>query len=1196
MTIQNMFADDINRKINGVIKVDQDDESTEQELNEYVITRELKRHFITFFNYYDDAFEHPTNDIGVWISGFFGSGKSHFLKMLSYILENKTINGISTVERFRKKFADDPATFMLIDKATKYKAQTILFNIDIEGFSNKDKTAVLRVFAKMFYKHLGFLGEDLKVAKLEQFITKQGKAEEFQRVFKEKNGSSWKETRNACSFFEDDVVATLIEVLGMSEASARDWFNGTETAEISIAQLVSEIKEYVDSKPDNFRLLFMVDEVGQYIGTDTNLLLNLQSLVEKVGSECGGKVWIVCTGQEAIDEIIKVRMDEFSRIQARFKIRLSLSSSAVDEVIQKRLLTKTPEAAKVLQSVYAQNDYVMKNLFSFTDSRLDIKGYSGESQFVMDYPFVPYQFILIQKIFSEIRKHGAAGKHYSGAERSMLDGFQIVAKSIQDRDEHAIAPLYPFYDSIHSFLDGSIRRVIERCQKAADNGNGIEDYDVNVLKLLYLIRYIDDVKANLDNIAILMADDIRTDKIELRGKVQKSLDRLKSQNYIDQRGDAYVFLTDEEQDIARTISNTFVDTAKIVERIGQMIFGNIYTTKKYRYGKYDFPFDEMVDSTAIGATTGGMCLRFLTVAADAEDKQKLRLMTESKGCAIVVLADTPYYESLENAMKIRKYVKQRNVNQMAKSVQDIIRDQQDEAEKYDTVALGMLADSIIHGIFYVDGEKLELKVGSIATPKRDEKDSEEKYHNKIEAAKAKNIIDQALEYLVAHVYSELDLITKNAETDADVFDILTGANPQMGGMEDNRDAAAKIEEYLEVQHMKRLPTSMDDIQSRYQAIPYGWREIDIAAVVALLIYKQKVTIKYGGTTIHSGNPKLPDMLRKKSERGKTMISIKQSPSTQKMKAAKNIMREYFDRMDVPDDEESLVKLIIDKFTEQKAHYTELNQRYEGHKYPERDKVISAIQLMDDVLSQQKDNIALVNRLVQDEDKLMDSKEDLQLVEGFFKNQVAVFDAAVKLEADLHNDLSYLQRDEETNNALNQIRLITVVHGSDCQVYKRIPELNGLMNTVRAGHDKLLEAKREKLLEIVCQCMSEIHTAAGLDTQCRNIISSADNYFNQKKSEIAEKKSLALLDALVTQMWSYKDDTLDRIGIAKKPVEATPPVTPPKPQPKKRIKNVYRQAIFKADTLESQADVDAYVERIHSYLTALLTDCDGIKLN
>lgn len=189
MRIQDMFVDDINRKINGVIKVDQEDTTTEQELNEYVITRELKKHFITFFNYYDDVFDAPTADIGVWISGFFGSGKSHFLKMLSYILENRTINGIPTVERFRKKFSDDPATFMLIDKATKAPTETILFNIDIEGFSNKDNTAVLKVFAKMFYNHLGFLGEDLKVAKLEQFIARQGKTEEFRRVFEEKNGA-----------------------------------------------------------------------------------------------------------------------------------------------------------------------------------------------------------------------------------------------------------------------------------------------------------------------------------------------------------------------------------------------------------------------------------------------------------------------------------------------------------------------------------------------------------------------------------------------------------------------------------------------------------------------------------------------------------------------------------------------------------------------------------------------------------------------------------------------------------------------------------------------------------------------------------------------------------------------------------------------------------------------------------------------
>jgi hypothetical protein len=105
---------------------------------------------------------------------------------------------------------------------------------------------------------------------------------------------------------------------------------------------MQDMKAYIAKKPKDFRLLFMIDEVGQYVGTDTDLLLNLHSLTEKIGSECDGKVWVVCTGQEAIDEIIKVRDDEFSRIQARFKTRLSLTSSSVDEVIQKRILKRKP--------------------------------------------------------------------------------------------------------------------------------------------------------------------------------------------------------------------------------------------------------------------------------------------------------------------------------------------------------------------------------------------------------------------------------------------------------------------------------------------------------------------------------------------------------------------------------------------------------------------------------------------------------------------------------------------------------------------------------------------------------------------------------------------------------------------------------------------------------------------------------------
>lgn len=1184
MMIRNMFADDINRKINGVIKVDQAaDDVIEQELNEYVITRELKKHFITFFNYYGDAFDQPTADMGVWISGFFGSGKSHFLKMLSYLLENKEVKGIRSVERFRKKFEDDPATFMLIDRATKGQTETILFNIDIEGFSNKDKTAVLRVFAKMFYNHLGFYGENLKVVMMERYIDQQGKTEEFRRVFEEKKGKPWLEMRRAFAFNGKFIIPTLMEVLDMSEDDAKAWFNDKTATEISIAQLVEDMKAYVDTKPANFRLLFMIDEVGQYVGTDTDMLLNLQSLTEKIGSECEGKIWVICTGQEAIDEIIKVRADEFSRIQARFKTRLSLTSSSADEVIQKRILKKKPEVEPALEQVYSQNDSVLRNLFSFTDAMLDIKGYTGPQDFTRNFPFVPYQFIIMQKVFAEIRKHGNSGKHLSGGERSMLSGFQEAAQKIQDKDEYALAAFYLFYDTVHTFLDSSIRRVIERCQKAADNGDGIEQQDVDVLKLLYLIRYVDDIPANLDNIVILMADDIRLDKITMHEKVRGSLDRLLSQNYIGRTGDTYNFLTDEEQDIQRDIyKNTQVDTSAIVERIGQMIFADIYTTKKYRHGKYDFPFDQMVDTTSIGAVTGGMRLRIMTVATDTVEKSELRLMTESKNQAIVVLAETPYYESLEKAMKVRKYVKQRNVAQLPKSVQDIIRNHQDEANKYEASAEEDLKNAIVDAEFYVDGERIEVKGGD-----------------------AKSKLDQALEYLVTHVYSELGLITKNADTDADILAVLQGdhLNGVMAGMEENHDAAVKMEEYLEMQDAKKLPTSMADVQSRYQAIPYGWKEIDIAVVAAMLIYDQKVTIKYGGETIQPGNPKLPDMLRKKSEIGRTSISKRQIITATKMRAVKELLREYFDVMDVPDDEDGLVGYIVEKFEEQKSHYEKLNERYEGHKYPDHHLVTKALSLMESVLSQRKDNTALIDRLLKEEDSLLDNKDDMQSVEGFFKNQVQVFDAAVRMEAELRNDLSYLQKEDEANQALNQIRKITVVDAGQSSVYRRIPELNGLMDTVREGHGRLLEAKRAEILEIIRQCLAEIHTLAGDVYDAKAISERADKFFDQQKARVAELESLQLLDGLVPQMWGYKDDTVDKIDSIVHP--KTPVAPPVKPKeggvvtpsaPKKVIKNVYRQAAFPSKTLESQEDIDAYVERMRAYLTAMMKDCDGIKLS
>jgi hypothetical protein len=372
----------------------------------------------------------------------------------------------------------------------------------------------------------------------------------------------------------------------------------------------------------------------------------------------------------------------------------------------------------------------------------------------------------------------------------------------------------------------------------------------------------------------------------------------------------------------------------------------------------------------------------------------------------------------------------------------------------------------------------------------------------------------------------------------------------------------------------------------------------------LLIYNQKVTIKYAGATIQPNNPKLPDMLRKKSETGKTQISKRQIVSATRMKSSKDLLREYFNIMDVPADEDGLILFITEKFSALREHYEALLLRYDdSHKYPDKNVVVQALAVVDDVLSQQKDNVALIERLLAREDNLYDAQEAMQNVESFFKTQVSVFDEAVRFDRSLRNDLDYIKKDEEANQALNTIRLITMIPASGAYDYKRIPDLNGLMAKVRASHDAMLDDKRAELLEVVRQCMEEIHTAvADGNADSKAISDKADSYYTQQKEKIAETESLALMEGFPIPMWNYRDDAVARIEAAKKPKEQPKPTTAnetstdkPKPVVHKNYKPIFRQSLLKAARLESDADIDAYVDKLRDQLKTLLKGTDGIEL-
>src|SRR5690606_2310299 len=118
---------------------------------------------------------------------------------------------------------------------------------------------------------------------------------------------------------------------------------------LTVENFCKWVKEYLDRQGPDHRIIFMVDEVGQFVGADTHLMLNLQTITENLGRTCNGRAWLVVTSQADVDAVLgdlrSTKSHDFSKIQGRFPIRLSLSSANVDEVIQERLLAKKDDGS-----------------------------------------------------------------------------------------------------------------------------------------------------------------------------------------------------------------------------------------------------------------------------------------------------------------------------------------------------------------------------------------------------------------------------------------------------------------------------------------------------------------------------------------------------------------------------------------------------------------------------------------------------------------------------------------------------------------------------------------------------------------------------------------------------------------------------------------------------------------------------------
>ncbi|MCL5289452.1 MAG: BREX system P-loop protein BrxC [Firmicutes bacterium] len=1121
MKIKDLFQKDIKRNINGVIQAGQlDEESIYMELDEYVVTDELIGNLDTFYGHYIDGLSQPTSKMGVWISGFFGSGKSHLLKILSYLISNRTVKGKEAVDFFRDKDIN-PELLRMINAAAAISSDALLFNIDSKSATGakNEKQKIVDVFLKVFNEHLGYSGMAW-IAEIERNLEREGQYQKFKDAFA-KSGRAWEESRDYILIKQKDFIKAM-QTIGYDEEVARTFLKGMKDSfEITSESLAKLIAQYCRGRGKDYRLIFLVDEIGQYIGDNRELMLNLQTVVEDLGNYAQGQVWVIVTSQEKIDAVTKVRGEDFSKIQGRFSTRLNLSSANTDEVIKRRLLDKKQVAQESLCLDYEAREQSLRNMLSFDSSTGALRsGFRSSGDFVASYPFVPYQFELLQRVFDKIRVQGEAGKHLSRGERSLLNAFQEVAVFLDEDKVGRLASFAHFYETLESFLDTPVKSTIHK----AKNRDGIEPFDLDVLKTLYMIKGIDGFPASPENITTLLVDHLDAIKNEIERRVTRSLDKLIRHVLIQHNADhTYSFLSDEEQEINQEIKKTPLDNSKVLQDMTKVFFNDIYPQTRYRYpGGRDFEFNRRFDSHTLGVAQHALTLQ---VYAESITDMEARLRSTNGVLVVRLPEDGPgFSDPFEYAVKIATFLNRRSSANLTRNQERIIDQKRGEISDFEVLGRDALKEACSRATFYVEGQSYTFSGEPGAQ------------------------IDRAFEILVRNTFTKLHYIDYKLEVKNAAQQIkewaLNGIQQRIDGTLPNQLAQEEVQHYLEEQQEKYVRSTMKALVDHFTGVPYGWMDWDIAGVTTLLLREGKIKLSYLGERFNNTSHDYIQRLTRAAEREKVVVELEVAITPEVRRRLGSIMRKYFGQQSIGDTYEEVAKVIRGQAGEKmQKPLREIQQRrrqeFQDFPYPGSTDIMRLEGTVDDLLSRKEDE-QLVSGLLDLEDQLEEWFEQLDDLKSFYLGKaIEHFDGAVKV---------LQQRKTDLQSSLDNIKLQTIKREIETILrnedpYRLISRLPELLHRLNEGLQKVLNQAREKYLpdlENIQAAVAEMAAHYNADPEIELILKKGQDSIGQQICQFQETDSITHLIAVPTLVKNAADQIKSQVQYVLQKRKPKPP--------------------------------------------------------
>ena len=1181
MRIQDLFARDIHRSINGVVKADQLDQSSVwQELDEFVVTTELTRHVTDIVSALNDPSAGDAGRNGVWISGFFGSGKSHFLKVLSYVLQNEVHEyegkRCEAADFFKEKLGD-ALLFADLKKAASVPTDAILFNIDSKADAGAGRDAILQVFLKVLNERQGYCGDHPHIAHMERFLDGKQLLDKFHEAFLEEAGEPWIEERDAWSFHRDHVITALQSALGQSQTSVEKWVDsGSSSFSLTVENFAKWAMDFLERKGDGHRLMFLVDEVGQFIGTDTHLMLSLQTITEQLGTVCGGRAWVVVTSQEDLDsalgELKATNQQDFSKIQGRFTTRLSLSSSNVDEVIRVRLLQKKASADEALLAAYRGKEDILKNQLSFMKAGMSFKSYEDEGDFCSCYPFPAYQFSLVQKVFESIRKVGATGRHLSQGERSTLDAFQGAAMQMSSDEIGVLAPFSLFYPAVEGFLDSKVKRTITH----AGENKALEEFDANLLKILFLIRYVDEMPGSVDNLITLCVGAIDEDCVALRSKIEDSLARLERETLVSRDGDLYYFLTDEERDIEAEIRNVSLPAGEESRELGKILFEEVLNSdRKHRFAKTgkEFLFNRWCDDYSVGNRQEG-ALEVYVVSPLGEEFDRL---ADDAACIMDTAANSSRVlirlpESRQLPVELRAYlqvdayVRKKGTAAIPETTKRILRDRAEENRRRRQRIVELAHESLAEAGWFISGNKKGL-----------------------DATNPRKAVGEALEYLIGNTFSKMHLIEESNPDPDRALQALLRSNDldrlQLEGGKSGRNPKAldELRNVVKISAERHREVLLSDlVHKRFSERPFGWPEKETLLLVGQLAVLKEVDLLVGGVPLQLNQAY--EHLTAASKQRKVVLVQRVHAAKELIADAQQLGKTLFAVVGPADEDElaAFLRQHVSEWNEEVAHG---NTVAASGRYPGAEELSDATALLGSLLEGSPASAKFLERFVDRPADLLEVREDLKPVLEFFRTQKPTWDGLLESLDRFEANRRQLEAVPESAKALARMREIREAK----HPYGEIYEVPGLIERVRAVNDRLMQEARDSELPKLNRLIEDLEEqgkALGLeldqsDPEVSSLLSLRDAidkapsvaHITQAVADAERKQELAL-SALETKAAKVRGDGR--------------PVPPPR-------KTVELRALAASPILTTEEEVAAFVEAVRAELLAALKSGSRVHL-